>query len=442
MQDTGGDAMRNIFVLGLEPFNLSLMRQMPGTEDVQFHELLSHQEATRPAAGRIDFQNLLALAEARLDAFEGTVDGIIWYWDFPSSALGPLLCARRGLHGPSLPAVLACEHKYLSRLAQRRAAPAVVPRFCAVDPFGDDPLSQIDLDYPFWIKPIKAHSSHLGFKIRGSRDFRAALPVIRRGIGLFGDPFDAFMSHIDPPEEMAGIGGHHCIAEDIISAGRQCTLEGYVHGGEPCIYGVVDSVREGKHRSSFQRYQYPSQLPAAVRDRMISVAGRVMRHIGYDGAPFNVEFFWNPRRDTLRLLEINGRISKSHSPLFHMVDGSAHQRVAVDLALGRAPRMPRRAGRHALAAKFMLRCYHDGVVRRAPAEDDIARLKERFPDAMLRVLVQPDQQLRHLHYQDSYSFELAELFLGARNQRELLEKYRAAVELLPFDIEIEEADQA
>ena len=55
---------------------------------MRFHELLAHDVVTRPASGRIDFPDLLERANARLDAFDGTVDGIIWYWDFPALRWG------------------------------------------------------------------------------------------------------------------------------------------------------------------------------------------------------------------------------------------------------------------------------------------------------------------------------------------------------------------
>jgi hypothetical protein len=51
------------------------------------------------------------------------------------------------------------------------------------------------------------------------------------------------------------------------------------------------------------------------------------------------------------------------------------------------------------------------------------------------VLVEEGQRLAHLPFQESYSFELAELFLGARDQQELLAKYRHCLKLLPFDLE-------
>lgn len=426
--------MRNVFVVGLEPFNLALLKRLPGAHAYEFHELLSYHYAVRPPSGKIDLGALLEKAEARLREFAGSVDAIIGYWDFPTSVIVPILQKRHALSGAPLEAVAACEHKYWCRNEQMRAIPEMVPRFCAVNPFADDPLSDVDLPFPFWIKPVKAHSSYLGFKIRNEADFRACLPVIRANIGHFGQPFDEFLSMVELPEAVAEIDGHHCIAEEIISAGRQCTLEGYVHDGEVVIYGVVDSIRSGKHRSCFARYQYPSRLPQHVQDRMILAARQFLGHIGYDNAPFNVEFYWDARTDAIRILEVNTRISKSHSPLFLMVDGAPHQKIAIELSLGRKPDFPRRQGGHRVAAKFMVRVFEDGVVERVPVAEDIERLEQRFPDALMRVLTEEGARLAHMPYQDSYSFEIAEIFLGADSQHALLAKYRAALEMLPFRV--------
>ena len=90
----------------------------------------------------------------------------------------------------------------------------------------------------------------------------------------------------------------------------------------------------------------------------------------------------------------------------------------------------------------MMRIHADGIVRGVPTAGDAARLTARFPDALFRTLVHPGQRLAHLPFQDSYSFEFAELFLGADSQPELLEKYKVARELLPFDIERTEAEPA
>lgn len=431
--------MKNIFVAGLEPFNLSLLTGLDSAGQYSYHELLAYDEVVRPRSGEIDLLALLKTTEDRLAAFTGSIDAIIGYWDFPGSVVVPILCHLHGLPAPQLEAVAACEHKYWCRTEQSRVIPEFVPRYCAVDPFAEDPLSRINLKFQFWIKPVKAHSSYLGFKIDDEADFRAALPIIRANIGHFGAPFDAFLAMVKIPPEIEGIGGHHCVAEEIISAGHQCTLEGYAHGGEIVVYGVVDSIRSGRHLSSFARYQYPSQLPSGVQDRMIKAAQRFMRHVGYDNAPFNVEFYWDPQEDMIRILEVNTRISKSHSPLFMMVDGVSHQKVAIDIALGKRPDFPYRQGKYKLAAKFMLRTFEDGLVESVPHADDIEQLQQRFPEALTRIMVEDGTQLAHLAYQDSYSFEIAEIFLGARNEAELLEKYRVALELLPFKIDPTEA---
>jgi len=437
-----GEVMRNIFVIGLEPFNLALLHEIRDAKDYAFHTLLTYEEAVRPASGHIAFDELLRTAEERLYQFDGPVDAIISYWDFPSSGLAPMLQKEFGLPGPTLEAVARCQHKYWSRCVQQEVLPDMVPRFTAVDPFEDGSFPQIDLSFPFWIKPIKAHSSYLGFEIADEADFRIALPIIRDNIADFADAFDAFLKRVDSPPEIAPIGGYHCIAEEMISAGHQCTLEGYATEDEVAVYGIVDSVREGERQSSFSRYQYPSRLPDRVQSRMTDAACRLVQHIGYRNAPFNVEFYWDSDTDRIWLLEINARISKSHSPLFKLVDGETHQKVSIDLVLGRKPSMPYREGHHEIAGKFMMRIFEDSVVTRVPGPDDLAAVRAQFPEVLIRLMVEEGQRLSHLLYQDSYSFEIAEVFLGAKNEDELLQKYDRVCSLLPFEFSsIKEANK-
>ncbi|MGM0632339.1 MAG: ATP-grasp domain-containing protein [Pseudomonadota bacterium] len=432
--------MKNVFVLGLDEFNVPELASVQRTESLEFHSLLDVDQVVRPRKGRLDFDEMRRKAEAQLDRFDGSIDGIAAHWDFPSSALAGVLRNSKGLPGPSNEAICRCEHKYWSRLEQKRVVPDLVPPFAAVDPFRDDPLEGVDIDYPFWIKPIKAHSSHLGFRIRNADELHGHLPEIREKIGLFGEPFEQYLRHVDLPEEMRHVDGHWCIAEGMISSGRQCTLEGYVHDGETTVYGVVDSVRSGRHHSSFSRYQYPSTIPLAVQQRMIQAADRVLSRFEYDGAPFNMEFYWDPKTDRIRLLEVNARISKSHCPIFRLVDGVSHHQVMVDLALGRKPDFPHRQGDFSVAGKFMVRVFTDGTVTRLPGKEHIDQVHALFPEARIHPLTTLGTQLRHLHYQDSYSFELADIFLGAGSQSELLEKYRRCLEILPFEVQpLEEA---
>jgi len=440
--------MKNIFVMGMDAFNHELLKTIDadnGTDDTyQFHSLFGLGEIVDADDGAyLSLSDARKQAMARFAEVEGGADAIMGYWDFPTTAYVPVIAHDAGLPAPPLEAVARCEHKYWSRVEQKKVLPDLVPNFQAINPFSDDPVADVRIEYPFWLKPVKSHSSFLGFYIDGPDALREHIPEIREKIGLFGKPFNEFLELVNPPDEVAEVDGYHCIAEEIISSGFQATVEGYCWHGEVQVFGTVDSLRSGKHHSSFSRYQYPSKLPREVQARMIKAARTFMRHIGYDQGTFNIEFFWNHEDDSLKLLEVNSRISKSHSPLFLMVDGATNQKVVLNLALGREPVMPHGNGDHALSAKFMLRLFKDeisdGVVRKLPSKEDIERVRAAYPHAFVQPLVEEGMRLSDLKFQDSYSYEIAVVFLGADRQKQLLDRFAEVEEFLPFQIDPDEA---
>ncbi|SFQ22940.1 ATP-grasp domain-containing protein, partial [Tranquillimonas alkanivorans] len=396
---------RNIFVTGLDPFNLRLLHSVRHAERYAFHTLYERQQITY--AKSFDMAALLDEGRRVLRAFDRTVDAIVGYWDFPSILMIPILRRELGLPGPSLESVLRCQHKYWSRLEQAKALPDQVPRFALVDPFEDDPAAP-PLSFPFWLKPVTAHSSLLGFLVKDVSEYRHALAETRAGIHRFARPLDVLMEYADLPAEIAEAGAWKCIAEEIISAGRQCTLEGYVLNGEAEVYGIVDSIR-GPNRSSLERYEYPSALPDPVKARLRASAAKVLGQIGLDDTPFNMEFFYHAADDSLALLEINARISKSHSPLFDKVEGVPHKEVMIDVALGRKPDYPARQGAFRYAAKFMPRLYGhsaDEIVTHAPSKPEIQALEEQYPGTEIQLHIEEGMQLGEDHHYDEYSYEL------------------------------------
>lgn len=407
---------KNVFVVGLEPFNLQLLKAVRHADDYAFHGLLSYDEIA--AAKRFDLEALFDKARRILRDFGGAVDAIVGYWDFPTVLMMPILRREFGLRGPTLESVLRCEHKYWARRLQAEVVPDEVPEFRLVDPFHPAAPDRIDLAYPFWIKPIKAHSSLLGFRISNRRDLERALQNIRAGLHRFAEPMNVIMGYADLPADIRAVDGYHCIAEAIISDGRQCTLEGYVFDGAIEVYGIVDSIR-GRNRSSLERYEYPSALPPSIRARMIASAKHVVARAGLDNTPFNMEFFYHETRDAISLLETNARISKSHSPLFDKVEGVPHKEVMLDVALGRKPDFPARHGRFRYAAKFMPRLYghHDlWRVRHVPDDSRLREIEEAFPGSEIQLHVRDGMQLGELHHCDPYSYELAAVFMGAKSR--------------------------
>jgi len=424
-------AKRNIFVLGLNGFNLEKLKSIRGAENYNYYGMLAPEEILD--AGNYPIRDMIGRAEKQLRDFAGSVDAIIGYMDFPVSTMLPVLRRDFGLPGPTLESLLRCEHKYWSRLEQKKAVPEVTPAFAVFDPFDEDSIAGIDLDFPFWIKPVKSAGSWLGFRVGGNDELRRAVTVIRRHIGRFGDPFDYILDQAELPEAIARVRGNWCIAEQIIG-GRLCTVEGYVLDGAVRSHGTVDSILY-PGTSSFFRYQYPSTLDEDIQHRMLGVIDTLLTAVGYDNAAFNIEFFLDEASGRLWLLEVNTRVAQHHSDLFEKVDGVSNHQVTVDVALGRKPRMPHRRGRFKCAAACWLRRRHDGIVRRVPTEAEIAEIRKRIPGTIIEVEVREGMRLSDAVDQDSYSYVLALIYVGGESEQDLLSKYEQCVQSLFFDIE-------
>ncbi|WP_456269057.1 ATP-grasp domain-containing protein [Kushneria sp. AK178] len=424
---------QNIFVVGLNDFNRARLSRLRGAERYNFLGVIEPAEVYDTEIFPIEA--MVERAGATLAAFDGPIDAIVGYMDFPVSTMLPLLCQRFGTRTTSLESLLKCEHKYWSRLVQREVIGNYIPRFTAFDPFDDDALSvigQAGLYFPFFIKPIKSSGSRLGFRIDSPEDFIAAIAQLRDQIGLISEPFNFILDQAEVPEAVRAVDGGFCMAEEIIG-GWQCTVEGYVHEGQVVPYGIVDSLRYPRVLSFFC-YHYPSRLPEPIQVKMRELTVTVLEHIGFDNAAFNVEFFWDEVQNRIWLLEINTRISQSHCDLFEKVDGVSHQQVTVDLALGQRPDMPHRAGEFPVAGKFFYRVFFtDATVSRVPDDQELTALGEAFPGTVIELQVTAGQRLSGLPEQDSYSFALAHVWMGADSSDALEANYRRLAERLTFE---------
>lgn len=424
---------RNVFVIAPTKLHFEELKTVRGVGE-RFHliPLLDFADVVHVEELRIG--RVVDKARAQLDAFGGRVDAIIAHWDFPTTLLAPMLSRERGCRAPSVDSVVQCGHKYWSRVAQRRALGDETPRFALVDPFDPDAARNTELPYPFWLKPVKAFSSQLGFRIESRVDFERALEEIRAEIPRIAEPFDQLVEEAGVSARFRDIGGRYCIAEEYLG-GLEIAHEGRVFRGEIGFHATMDMIREDE---VFTRFEWPSSQPARIHRRMEAMTSAVLREVGYDDGCFNAEFFWDPETDALRLIEINPRISQSHAPLAMMVDGQTVHEVAIDVALGIAPRFEPGAGEKALAAKLLHRVRRDGVVRRVPTEEEVAALERRF-DAFIEVEVEEGERLSELVDQDSYSYILACVYLGADSREELLARYAELLDAMPLEVEHREA---
>jgi hypothetical protein len=423
---------KNVFMLGVNDFNYEKMRSIEHFDDYNIYGVIPPEEAEDAAS--YDIQEMMDRINGYLDDFDGSIDAIVTYIDFPISLITPVICKRYGVPSASLESVLKCQHKYWSRLEQAKVVPENIPKFRVFDPLEDDYMEQVNLEYPFWIKPVKSVGSYLGFRINNDEQFREKVEVIREQIGRLAGPLDYVMdNYADVPKEVSEIGGQYCIAEQIIG-GRQVTLEGYIYNGDVRIHGVVDSIRF-PNLSTFSRYEYPSGLPRSVQKRMYDITEDLLHHIGYDNNSFNIEFFWNKAKDKIWLLEVNTRVSQSHSDLFENVDGASNHQITVELGLGNDPHFPRRKGDYKCAAKFFYRCWEDGLVKKAPTEVELEEVQEEIPGVLIVPQAQEGMRLSDMLEKDSYSYELCWIFVGGKDHKDLVRKYREAIKMLPYEIE-------
>jgi hypothetical protein len=422
---------RAIYVIGPTEADLHQCEMMAPAGEFSFERVLSFAE-THGAASTLDVPRLIRHGCAILGDSPKPVAGIIAFNDFPNTTILPILAEHAGVSAPPLEAILACEHKYWSRTIQRSVIPEATPAFFRFDPFKDHPRTQIDLDFPFWVKPIKSYGSHLAFRVETQDDFERALTQMRARLHRFEIPFEAVLSYAQVPDNVRG--GGFAIAEEEVTGSHQCTLEGYCFEGRTHILGLIDSDRV-PHGSSFARYVYPSRLPTTVQSRMEEIARRFFREVPLQPCSWNIEFFWDETTDTLHLIEVNPRASRSHFDLYSRVDGSSSIEVYPKLAVEETPNWSRRAGRFSIAVRAFHRHFTDAIVRRVPSAEDLLQVANRFPDAQVEVKVREGQRLGDGSHEDSYSARLCEIVMGGNSEVTLLSDIETIEEMLRFELE-------
>ncbi len=419
----------NIFVLGLDDPGGAELAGLPNAEQYTFHGLLTFEELQ---GGIIALDELLAQAEEKLDSFDGSIDAIVGYWDFPVSMMVPILSKKYGLPSKSLDAVVKCEHKYWSRLEQQKVIEEY-PSFDLIDVDDPDATLPSHMSYPVWLKPIKSFSSEGAHQAKDEAELQEALAEEREAPERVGGAFDTVLEMLQLPDEIDAISGGAYMVEEA-AKGKQYTVEGYSDGDQVVIIGIIDSINY-EQVPSFLRYQYPSKLPERVQNRIRDVTRRVISAVRLWDSTFNIEYFWDETSERLVLLEINTRHSQSHSQLFHRVDGVSNHEAMIDLALGREPRKPNRDGDYTMAAKWMWRHFSDGIVKRVPTDEEVAAIEQRYPGTTIEIAVEEGAQLSDADSEDSYSYSLAEIFTAGDDEEQLQTLYDHCCEALDLRID-------
>ncbi len=374
-----------------------------------------------------DLRDPLPEVEALLDYCQKQrVTAVASTDDYPGSTLASIAAYHLGLPGV-LPYVnLLCQHKYLSRLAQRQAAPYAVPRFVSIDARPEVPPPP-GLAYPVFVKPVKSYLS------QGAQAVDTPLELDRiRGRWLSRLRFFAIFNDLLRRYTGYSVDYSFLIGEECLS-GRQVTLDGYAYGGRIFISGVVDSIMF-PGTLAFQRFEYPSSLPEEVQERMAAAASAVMTHLGYGNGQFNIEFMYDSAADRLGIIEINPRMSSQFADLYEKVDGTNGYQIMLDLAMGVRPRPMKKTGRYAHAASCVMRTFCNQKVLRVPAPDEITRVIESYPQTRVEIMAEPGKKLSQ-QLQDGRSYRYGLVNIGGGSREEILAVFEDCMKRLTFVFE-------
>lgn len=352
-------------------------------------------------------------------------DGIIGVDEFLSCLIVSKANERLGLPHNDLSLELTLQHKFYSRELQQSIIPEHVPKYSLWK--GPETMKT-----PYFLKPIRGSASILASAINNSSDLtkyeaisfgkKVFLKALLRQFNLL------CLNHANLP-----VVDSPLIAEELIS-GVQLTVEGFVQNEENHIVGIVDSVMYPGSRLSFKQFDYPSKLPADVQDRLRRITEKFIREIGYKHGFYNIEYFYVPETDEIKIIEINPRMAFQFTDLYEKVDGINTFDVFLQLVTGSKATLKFREGQHKVATSFVRRTFEDGLVQVAPTQSELDLIEKEFGT---RILLQanPGQWLSSDYFQDVQSFRLMTVNIGGESQVELNNKNLLIEERLPFVIQ-------
>jgi biotin carboxylase len=145
------------------------------------------------SAGQTEIEDPLREVDHIVEQFaDAGISGVISTDDYPGSALACIVAQQLGLPSPDAAVNLICQHKYLSREAQRRLIPEAVPAFALVDRREASTMLK-DVGFPAFVKPVKSFFSIGAQQVSSPRDVVQAYARWSE-LGSFFAPFDKLLN--------------------------------------------------------------------------------------------------------------------------------------------------------------------------------------------------------------------------------------------------------
>lgn len=338
------------------------------------------------------------------------VDGVFSNNEYFGALVAAVVAEKLGLPRTDPRVVLTAQHKFYARRAFAEAAPEAALRFAAF-PYSVRSRDELPFELPCFVKPVKATYSVLARRVDTFDELRRHLSfwpfekyVIKRLVKPFNDLLPWYTDYT--------INAHHMIAEELLE-GTQVNLDGYVHEGNVHVLGVIDEHMYPGTRT-FNRFEYPSRVPAEVKSRMIALAEKLLAGTGYRHGFFNLELDWEPASGRLRVVELNPRMASQLAVFYEWVDGLNPYRMLLELACGEAPNLERRAPRYRAAASFALRKFDGKPLGADPSPAQLERVRRDYPEARLMLYLKRGLALANeMKWVGSYRYAVVNMGAGS-----------------------------
>jgi biotin carboxylase len=340
-----------------------------------------------------------------------------------------LVAERLGLPGTPVKAILACQHKLHARRVLQQVCPEACVRFAGLDAqYGANvPALPEGLQYPVYVKPVKAAFSVLARRIENRAQLQAhtrfgwrELWVIRRLV----EPFDRVARKHLPDAGTA----HRLLLEEPVRA-EQFNLDGWVFKGQAHALGVVDAIMY-PGTQAFMRWDHPSRLAPPVQARALDVAQRFLAAVGFTHGLFNMEFFYDAALDRLSVIEFNPRLASQFSDLYQRSQGIDPHAMSLALALGQDPALlPRAVPTAGAVSSLVYRSFDRANTPPEPGAAQRAAFKSEFPDGLLFCFPKHGHSLnRDFKWLGSHRYGI--VHLGGTDAADLRRRATAASRLL------------
>lgn len=347
--------------------------------------------------------------------------------EYIGAIIAGIICKKLMLPGTDPAKIILAQHKYFSRLVQQKYCPDAAVN-CELIPQRIYTKFEAELDYPFFVKPVKGTFSLFAKKVESIADLKKHLNFQwyeRIAFRSITRPFNHLIKDYTTLTENADF----FVAEELID-GIQVTLDGYVYDHQVTICGIVDSIMF-PGTNIFERFEYPSKLPQVVQERMVKTAQELIRGIGFQNAQFNIEFFYNRKTDSIHLIEINPRLSYQFGDLYENIDGVNTYEILLNLSLGKEPRFTKDSGEFKNTASFVLRTFKGKKLVSIPKEREVAEFNSRYPEANVKIYGKKGTKLAgEMKAIGSYRYGIVNV--GAHSLLDLFAIYEDLKDSLPF----------